>query len=164
MRSLILAVFALLTGSTALASEHYPPGHVDRMRGMTPITQESSPPALANPDDSSVRRVRSYAMQPPVVPHKIEGYQLDTNANRCMFCHARTRTEDSKAPMISVTHFMDRDGNFLAELSPRRYFCLQCHVPQVPVEPRVKNEFVDVDVLLRRSGSPSATLREQGAP
>jgi nitrate reductase (cytochrome), electron transfer subunit len=164
MRSMILAAFALVAASSIPASEHYPPGHMDRMRGTTPITQESSPPPLVNPDDSSVRRVRSYAMQPPVVPHKIEGYQVDINANRCMFCHARTRTEDSRAPMISVTHFMDRDGNFLAELSPRRYFCLQCHVPQVPVEARVQNNFVDVDVLLRRSGSPSATLREQGAP
>lgn len=28
-------------------------------------------------------------MQPPVVPHKIENYQLDKNPNRCMMCHAR---------------------------------------------------------------------------
>ena len=159
MRVLILATLVLLA-SLAQATEHFPPGHMDRLRGPTPITQESSPPPLSNPDESSGRRERSYAMQPPVIPHKIDGYQVDLRANRCMFCHARTRTEASKAPMISVTHFMNRDGNFLAELSPRRYFCQQCHVPQVPVQPLVESEFVDVDVLLRRAGSPSATLRE----
>lgn len=50
--------------------------------------------------------------------------------------------------MISTSHYMDRDGNFLAELSPRRYFCLQCHVSQVPQNPLVENRFIDVDTLL----------------
>ena len=108
--------------------------HVDSMRG-APFTETTQPPPLVNADNSDVRRSRSYAMQPPVVPHKIDGYQLDKNANRCMFCHSRARTQESQAPMISVTHFIGRDGNFLAELSPRRYFCLQCHVPQAPQEP-----------------------------
>jgi cytochrome c-type protein NapB len=119
----------------------------DRMRG-APITDTTAPPPITNPDNSDVRRQRAYAMQPPVVPHKIEGYQLDKNANRCMMCHSRTRTQESQAPMISVTHFQDRNGNFLAELSPRRYFCLQCHVPQADLKPLVNNRFVDVDTLL----------------
>lgn len=119
----------------------------DAMRG-APITATTAPPLLQNSDNSDVKRQRNYAMQPPVIPHKIDGYQLDKNANRCMFCHSRARTQQSQAPMISVTHFQDRDGNFLAELSPRRYFCVQCHVPQVPLEPLVANRFVDVDQLL----------------
>jgi cytochrome c-type protein NapB len=32
--------------------------------------------------------------------------------------------------MVSITHFMDRDGQFLASVSPRRFFCTECHVPQ----------------------------------
>ncbi|MGV3655586.1 MAG: nitrate reductase cytochrome c-type subunit [Noviherbaspirillum sp.] len=121
---------------------------VDRMRGDVPITQTTTPPPIVNPDNSDVRRNRNYAMQPPVVPHKIEGYQLDKNANRCMMCHARSRVQESQAPMISVTHFMDRQGNFLAELSPRRYFCLQCHVPQADLNPLIDNRFIDADHLL----------------
>lgn len=144
MKKPIALVLALVLAAAAAAQ------HVDRMRGTTPILEESAPPPLVNSDNSDVRRVRNYAMQPPVVPHKIEGYQLDKNANRCMFCHARTRTEQSQAPMISVTHFQDRDGNHLAELSPRRYFCLQCHVPQVPMNPLVTNRFMDVDTMLQR--------------
>jgi nitrate reductase (cytochrome), electron transfer subunit len=119
----------------------------DAMRG-APITGTTPPPLLQNSDNSDIKRQRNYAMQPPVIPHKIDGYQLDKNANRCMFCHARSRTQQSQAPMVSVTHFQDRDGNFLAELSPRRYFCVQCHVPQVPLEPLVPNRFVDVDQML----------------
>ncbi len=135
-----LLMMAPLAGITA--------GLQDGMRGSTPLDQTTQPPPISNPDNSDVRRSRNYAMQPPVVPHKIEGYQLDKNANRCMMCHARTRTQESQAPMISVTHFMDRDGNFLAELSPRRYFCLQCHVPQANLNPLINNKFVDVETML----------------
>ena len=120
----------------------------DRMRG-APITETTPPPPLVNSDNSDIRRVRNYAMQPPVIPHKIDNYQLDKNANRCMFCHARTQTGTSGAPPISVTHYQDRQGNFLAEISPRRYFCTQCHVPQVDLKPLVENRFVDVNELLR---------------
>ena len=40
--------------------------------------------------------------------------------------------------MVSITHFMDRDGQFLAAVSPRRYFCEQCHVVQLEVDPIVE--------------------------
>ena len=122
-----------------------------------------SAPPDENSDNSDVRRSRNYAMQPRVVPHKIDGYQLDKNANRCMFCHSRSRTQESQAPMISVTHFIGRDGNFLAELSPRRYFCLQCHVPQVPQDPLIENRFIDVDQLLygAQAGSSGQPPRQR---
>lgn len=142
MRAFIILCAVLLSAAAAAQLE-------DRLHGDLPVLEEATPPPLTNPDNSDVRRQRNYAMQPPIVPHKIEGYQLDKNANRCMLCHARTRTEQSQAPMISVTHFMDRDGNFLAELSPRRYFCLQCHVPQANVKPLIDNRFIDVDTMLR---------------
>ena len=125
-------------------------GAHDAMRGPTPLNEATTPPPLVNPDNSDVRRSRNYAMQPPVIPHKVEGYQLDKNANRCMMCHARTRTQESQAPMISVTHYMNRDGNFLAELSPRRYFCMQCHVPQANVNPLIENRFIDADTMLNK--------------
>ena len=133
---------------------------LDGMRGAVPLDQTTQPPPIANTDNSDIKRVRNYAMQPPVVPHKIDGYQLDKNANKCMMCHARTRTQESQAPMISVTHFMDRQGNFLAELSPRRYFCLQCHVPQADLKPLVENEFVDVDTILSKPAKPSSAKKK----
>jgi cytochrome c-type protein NapB len=32
----------------------------------------------------------------------------------------------------------------LADVSPRRYFCTECHVPQADVEPLVGNTFTDM--------------------
>lgn len=155
MRNLFL--IALLLPLSVLAQNQRA---LDNMRGPTPLAETAKPAPMVNPDNSDVRRSRNYAMQPPVVPHKIEGYQVDRNANRCMMCHARTRTQESQAPMISVSHFMSRDGNFLAELSPRRYFCLQCHVPQANLEPLVANKFKDVDTMLNQAPRPAPATRK----
>ena len=47
--------------------------------------------------------------------------------------------------MVGVTHFMDRDGNFRSEISPQRYFCTQCHVPQMEVKAPLENTFIDAE-------------------
>ena len=75
--------------------------------------------------------------QPPLIPHSIQGYEVSLNANKCMSCHARRFTEQSQAPMISVTHYQDREGNTLGGLAPRRYACLACHVPQTTAQPLI---------------------------
>jgi len=113
-----------------------------------PISVEADPPKIGRVENRDIRRKRAYPMQPPTIPHKIDGYQVDLNVNKCMSCHSRKRTEESQAPMVSVTHYMDREGNFLADVSPRRYFCEQCHVTQVETKPLLANEFVDIDQLL----------------
>jgi cytochrome c-type protein NapB len=100
--------------------------------------------------NTAEREIRNYPEQPPVIPHSIDGYQVDMNGNKCLSCHARARTGESQAPMVSVTHFMDRDGQFLASVSPRRYFCTECHVPQNVTTPPVSNDFVDIDTILNR--------------
>jgi cytochrome c-type protein NapB len=94
-----------------------------------------------------VRKMRAYPEQPPIIPHSIEGYQLSVNANRCMSCHKREFTEGSGAPMISVTHYMTREGQMLADVSPRRYFCTACHVPQADTAPLIGNTFIDMSEL-----------------
>jgi nitrate reductase (cytochrome), electron transfer subunit len=112
------------------------------------IALEPDAPRMGNEENKDIKRKRNYPMQPPTIPHKIAGYQIDLNSNKCMSCHSRRLAEDTQAPMVSVTHYMDRDGNFLAEVSPRRYFCNQCHVPQNDVKPLVENNFKDVDAIL----------------
>ncbi|WP_111978359.1 nitrate reductase cytochrome c-type subunit [Algibacillus agarilyticus] len=113
------------------------------------INQDRPAEAIAKPIVNDVKQVRNYPMQPPLIPHNIRDYPINTNVNKCMACHNRTRTEESQAPMISVTHYMDRDGNFLAEMSPRRYFCNQCHVPQTDAKPVVENTFVDMEAMVK---------------
>ena len=104
-------------------------------------------PPVAKWVTDDVRLMRAYPEQPPVIPHSIEGYQLSVNANRCLSCHKREFTQGSGAPMISVTHYMDREGQMLADVSPRRYFCTACHVPQADVPPLVPNTFRDMSEM-----------------
>jgi cytochrome c-type protein NapB len=120
---------------------------ITTLRSVEP-DQVSAAPPMSNFEDNSEKRPRNYPEQPPTIPHDIEGYQIDRNANKCLSCHARSRTGDSGAPMVSITHFKDRYNQFLAAVSPRRYFCTQCHVPQKEVKPLVDNNFVDIDQLL----------------
>ena len=118
-----------------------------RLKGPAPFTRETPAPPMQRQITDDVRRRRNYPDQPPLIPHAIEGYALDLNANKCLSCHSRRFTEQSQAPMISITHYQDRDGNFLGGLAPRRYACLACHVPQTTANPLVENRFTDVDAL-----------------
>ena len=93
------------------------------------------------------RQMRAYPEQPPIIPHSIEGYQLSVNTNRCMTCHRREHVQGSGAPMISITHYMTRDGQMLADVSPRRYFCTQCHVPQADTAALIGNTFTDMSEM-----------------
>jgi cytochrome c-type protein NapB len=121
----------------------------DAMRGNAALDDEPRPPPLANQENKDVRRNRAFAMQPPTIPHKIDGYQVDRNANRCVGCHSRTRIEETRAIPIPATHYMDRDGTLRGDISPRRYFCTQCHVPQDEVKPLVDNAYQDFEALSR---------------
>ena len=122
---------------------------IDGLRRNIPITAEVTPLPMAQVENFDVRRGRAYPMQPPTIPHSIDGYQVDLNSNRCMLCHARSTAAQFQAPEVSVTHYMDRNDQFLAEISPRRYFCVQCHVVQTNAQPLVANGFQDIDTLLR---------------
>jgi cytochrome c-type protein NapB len=138
-----LLALVLVFASSALAQH-------DPLRPGTSFEQDPKTPPLVNAENDDRKRVRSYAMQPPTIPHKTENYQVDRFANRCMTCHARTRAPETQATPISLTHYIDRDGNFLADVSPRRYFCEQCHVVQMQGEPAVKNRFRDVESIIKK--------------
>jgi len=137
----------LLAAALPLAAFAASTGLTDAMRGPTPLDAEPAPPALGNAENKDVRRNRAFAMQPPTIPHKIDGYQLDRSANRCLSCHSRTRIEETRAIPIPATHYMDRDGTMLGEVSTRRYFCTQCHVTQDEVKPLVENRYQDFDTV-----------------
>jgi len=139
MRRLAIAIFLAVAGA-ALAQQA---GIVNNLRGPTPLGEETKPAPLPKPVNDDQRRARSYPAQPPVIPHQIDNYQVDLRFNKCMDCHGRSRTGESQAPMVSVTHYQDRDGQLRQEISPRRYFCTGCHVPQSDVRPPVKNTFQD---------------------
>jgi cytochrome c-type protein NapB len=90
---------------------------------------------------------RQYMHQPPLIPHDTRNYEVDNKVNKCLACHSFKNASAMKAPKISPTHFETRDGMTLGEVSPRRYFCLQCHVPQADAKPLVNNTFKPVEAL-----------------
>ena len=124
-----------------LAWRAAPAPFVDAMRGPAPITATTEPPRLGNAVNDDKRLPRNYAMQPPIIPHRIDGYQVDKNFNKCLDCHAREKTAFSQAIPVSATHYIDRSGKVLDHISTRRYFCKQCHVAQEHVPPLVGNGF-----------------------
>lgn len=144
--TMMLLAAAVAAGSSSLLAQSVS----SSLRGPAPLNEEGPAPPMMPMKNTSEREVRNYPEQPPVIPHAIEGYQVDINGNKCLSCHARARTAESQAPMISITHFMDRDGQFLASVSPRRFFCTECHVPQNVATPPVSNDFVDIDTMLSR--------------
>ena len=84
---------------------------------------------------------REYVQQPPLIPHSIANYNITKEFNKCMDCHAWNRYKETGATKVSLTHFKTRDGQELSNISPRRYFCQQCHVPQADAKPLVGNKF-----------------------
>ena len=142
--AILMLAAAIAAGTGTLAAKTLNSG----LRGPTPLNDEGPAPPMTPTRNTAEREMRNYPEQPPVIPHSIDGYQIDLNSNKCLSCHARARTPESQAPMVSITHFMDRDGQFLASISPRRFFCTECHVPQNVTNPPVSNDFVDIDTLL----------------
>jgi cytochrome c-type protein NapB len=144
---ILLLATAIAAATGALAAETLESG----LRGSTPLNDEGAAAPMTPMRNTAEKEVRNYPEQPPVIPHSIDGYQIDLRSNKCLSCHARARTAESQAPMVSITHFMDRDGQFLASISPRRFFCTECHVPQSVATPPVSNDFVDIDTMLNRA-------------
>ena len=146
MKQFGLAV--ILAASLAMIGVALAENQVSTLRGTADLDANETSPTIPKIVNSDLRKVRNYPEQPPLIPHKIDGYQIDRNVNQCLECHQRTAIEVSQAPMVSVTHFMDRENQVLAEVSPRRYFCTQCHVPQHEARPLLKNTFIDSDKLI----------------
>ena len=144
----VIKTYAFIIALTTAAAAAWAAEPIATLRGPTPLVEQGAAPAMPKVSNEDLRRLRNYPEQPPTIPHHIRGYQIDLNANKCLSCHSRRATADSNAPMVSITHFMNRDGQFLASVSPRRYFCTQCHVTQQVTRPLVGNDFIDIDSVL----------------
>lgn len=114
---------------------------IDAIRRGVPIDREATPPLMARVENFDQRRPVNYEMQPPTIPHAIDNYQLTVNTNRCMLCHTASNAARFQAPPVSEAHYLTRDGAVLEQISPRRYFCVQCHVVQTDAPQLVPNGF-----------------------
>ncbi|MBL8333268.1 MAG: nitrate reductase cytochrome c-type subunit [Rubrivivax sp.] len=136
---LAAALFAL---GAQMAQSQAPnePVKVQGLRGGTPLNQDNAPGNFKQERDHGAAD-RDFVQQPPLIPHTINNYQITKNFNKCMDCHAFQKAKASGATKVSVTHFRTREGQELDNISPRRYFCTQCHVPQTDAKPLVENTF-----------------------
>ncbi len=142
---------ALTLGSLALASSALAAMPLLSERGDMPVAEEfEQAPQLHQYQKDGLPIERNYLLQPPLIPHQIEGYTITPKFNKCMSCHSWTKYKEANATKISQTHFESRDGIVMANVSARRYFCVQCHVPQTNARPLVENTFQPVEALKAR--------------
>ncbi|HEX5633715.1 MAG TPA: nitrate reductase cytochrome c-type subunit [Gemmatimonadales bacterium] len=130
----------VLAGSLLGAAQATEVVKLQSLRGGTPLT-EDHPAGGARQERDGPPKDRDFVQQPPLIPHTTAGYQITVNFNKCMDCHAWQKTKQTGATKVSVTHFRTREGQELDNISPRRYFCTQCHVSQTEARPLVDNTF-----------------------
>lgn len=139
-----LLTAVLTTGAQTQAADPGEPA-VMSLRGVVPINAERAPENLKPWQRDRDPIPRDYLQQPPLIPHHINGYVINAKFNKCLTCHSWSKYKEVGATKISLTHFKDRGGTELSDVSPRRYFCTQCHVPQVDAKPLVENRFQPID-------------------
>ncbi len=83
----------------------------------------------------------SYEDQPPMIPHSIDKDRITLQENSCLKCHSRVDSKLENAPKPPSSHFRTRDGKHTKKIVAGRYFCTQCHAPQINTRPLVKNTF-----------------------
>lgn len=142
---LALGLILLLLTDAALAETT-----VKSLRGDLALSAPSKTPEIKHLQNDKGPIKREFFQQPPLIPHAVTGYVINKQSNKCLTCHSWANAAESGATKISLTHFADRDGVDMANVSARRYFCDQCHVPQMDAEPLVGNTFQPIEILRPR--------------
>jgi len=105
------------------------------------ILEQSEAPPLTSQEALPHRRARDHPTEAPTIPHPINGYEITKDFNQCLVCHDTSVAPMLNIPSVAVSHFINRNGEHLINISPRRYFCTQCHVTQTTNSPLVTNSF-----------------------
>lgn len=134
--ALALAVTMLVSGLGVASAQE----KVLSERGDVSIDQMSKVD-MFRPEKDKDTIPRNFRKQPPLIPHSIKGYVITQNFNKCMDCHSKERAEETGATKVAKSHYLDREDKKSANISPRRYFCHQCHVPQYDAKPLVENYY-----------------------
>lgn len=135
VKAICLSAAALCLAAGLAAAQE-----VQSLRGNTAIDETGGAPDVYRVSEGD-RLERNYRQQPPLIPHRVEKYQIDLKVNQCLRCHDWPGNVESGAPKISETHYVDRNGVALDQVARTRWFCNQCHVPQANAAPLVRNTF-----------------------
>jgi cytochrome c-type protein NapB len=135
---LAAALFASVSGIAA--------AQVNSMRGVQADAVDNAPLDLQYQGKKpGLQKIvaRTFEGQPPVIPHAVTNFdEITLEENQCLTCHGPAKYQEKNAPKIGDSHFLDREGKKLADVSMLRHNCTQCHVPQVDAPPLVGNDFV----------------------
>lgn len=133
--TLLVAMVTLMFTTTAFSTE------VASLRGDKAVNAEADPSTRHKQVITQGGVERSFKIQPPVIPHKIDKESINLKVNTCLKCHSEKTYKQKKAPKAGDSHYISRDGKVLETISTRRYFCNQCHAPQTDASPLVENRF-----------------------
>lgn len=143
MKKMAMTVMAgalafLLVPPTVSAADN-----VQSLRGAQPLDEESVRPGRARPEDIRGGFERDWKEQPPMIPHDISNDRITLQNNSCLKCHSKDNYKEEDAPLAGkeASHFTNRDGEELDHVAQRRWFCNQCHAPQMSSKPLVQNRF-----------------------
>jgi cytochrome c-type protein NapB len=130
----------LLAGLTLTAG----PALADAMAvpSVTAILTTETPPDLLRYVIDKEEIPKNFEQQPPLIPHTSETKTISLRENKCLHCHMKQPGEkQAQSKEMSKSHFIDRSGKKLDRPASNRYFCTQCHVPQVDAKPLVESNF-----------------------
>lgn len=147
LANVLVGAVLLFAGFGVAAVDNVTHGGQPSLRGLTQLDVTRPADDFKQVPKDHKPFISNYVYQPPLIPHNIRGYELSTNANKCLSCHSFKNAPESGATKISVTHYATREGQVLSDVSPRRYFCLQCHVVQTEAEGLIENNYQGVESL-----------------
>lgn len=134
--ALALAAAVLLSGVSAVGAQEKLVSEIGNV-----TIEGNSKVDMFRPEKDQETIPRNFQKQPPLIPHSIKGYNITQNFNKCMDCHSKERAEETGATKVAKSHYLDREDKKQSNISPRRYFCMQCHVPQFDAKPLVANTY-----------------------
>ena len=103
---------------------------------------------------------RAFENSPPLIPHDLTGMlPLEETNNSCLNCHMPEHAGAIGATAMPKSHFFDIDTgkDLKGRMDGKRYFCMQCHVPQVDIPEAIKNTF-KADFRSKKSKTSSNLL------
>lgn len=130
MKKILAVVLTSFGVANYAMADTYPGTEVQVVKKGVKNAHEAQTPKWAYQIKDENKQARSSLFQAPLIPHSITGMQISKNVNRCMDCHSKEGSEVTGATPPSKTHYVGRDDLSSGTISPRRHFCVQCHVPQ----------------------------------
>ncbi len=121
-------------------------GNVVSLRGDNSLPTNISAPKLFKAEEPEKLFSRAYKGAPPLIPHQVDynkdKYKITIRKNGCLDCHDKSVSDKPKSPKADKSHYTGPNGVIGDEIFKSRYYCAQCHVPQLQTEPLVVNTFV----------------------